>query len=127
MYFRITIDFGGRSLQDFCPYSLGQPKHVYRTVDAGLGRLNGIILVVHGTGRTSQIEDFIDFQIKRKSYVVPDDLELGTAEESTEVVLATSVEVIHAQHFMPGADQFLTQVGAEETCTTCHQNALSST
>jgi hypothetical protein len=41
--------------------------------------LNGIILVMDRTGRTRQIEYFIDLQIEGEGNIVPDDLKLRAA------------------------------------------------
>jgi hypothetical protein len=50
MLFRVAIDFRGGGLEDACLHPLGQPKHVVRPVDPGLGGLHRVELVVNQTG-----------------------------------------------------------------------------
>ena len=48
---------------------------------AGLGRLHGIVLIVDGRGRTSQIVDLVDLDIERESHIVTHQLEARIADQ----------------------------------------------
>ena len=75
MHRRIAVDFGGRGLQKLDLQPLGQPQHVDRADDAGLGRLHGIELIMDRRGRTGEIVDLVDLDIERKRDVVAQQFE----------------------------------------------------
>jgi hypothetical protein len=72
MDFRISVDFRSRGLQDARPYALGQTQHIDCTMDAGLGGLNRVVLVMNGRSRTGKVVNSVNLDIERKSNVVPD-------------------------------------------------------
>jgi hypothetical protein len=65
----------GRGLQDLGLHPLGQAQHVDGAVDAGLGRLHGVELVMHRAGRAGQVVDLVDLDIERHGHVVTQQLE----------------------------------------------------
>ena len=48
-------------------------------MDAGLGRLHRVVLVMHRRGRAGQIVDLVDLDVERERHVVPDELEARMA------------------------------------------------
>jgi hypothetical protein len=55
--------------------------------------------------RASQIVDFIDFEIERKTYVVPDDFEMRIADKIGNITLAACKEVIYAYNLVTTSQQ----------------------
>ena len=94
--------------------ALGQAQHVDRAVDAGLGGLHRVVLVVHGARRAGQVEDAVDLDVERERHVVAHQLEVLVAHQVADVALATRVEVVHAEHFVAAGDQPVAEVAAEE-------------
>ena len=83
----IAIDFGRGGLEDLCADPLGESQHVDRTVDACLGGLHRIELVVNRACRTSEIVDLVDFYVEGKGDVVTDDFERPVVEQVRDVAL----------------------------------------
>ena len=88
MNLRIAVYFAGGGLQNLRFDALGQSQHVDGAVHAGLGRLHRIELVVNGRRRACQVINFVDLDIERKGDVVPDQLEVGIAEQMRDIALA---------------------------------------
>jgi hypothetical protein len=88
MHDRIAVDFRGRGLKDLCPKPLGESQHVDRTMDARLGGLHRIVLIVHRAGWTSEVVDLVDLDIERERHIVPHDLEARIADKMRDVVPA---------------------------------------
>jgi hypothetical protein len=53
-------------LEDFCFHPLGQAKHVDGAVNAGLGCLHRVALIMDGRCRTSEIVNLVDLGEERK-------------------------------------------------------------
>jgi hypothetical protein len=96
----VTIDLAGGSLKNSRSRTFSKPQHVDGAVNAGLGGLYGVVLVVDGGGRTSQIVYLVHLHIERKGYVMAHQLEMGAGEEILDIVLGASEKVIHAEHVM---------------------------
>src|SRR5215831_10862781 len=92
----ISIDLAGRGLEDPAFHALCQPKHVDRTVHAGLGRLHGVVLIVDWRCRASEVVNFVNLHIQGKGYVVTHQLKARVAEEMVNVALRSSEEIIDA-------------------------------
>ena len=80
MDFRVPVDLARRSLEDPAPVPLREPQHVDRAVNAGLGRLDGVMLVMNWRGRTGEIVDLVNFHVERKGHIVPLELKTGMTE-----------------------------------------------
>ena len=63
MYRGIAIDFTGGRLEYPCLDAFGETQHVDCAMDAGLGRLHGVVLVMHRRSRTGQIIDLVNLDI----------------------------------------------------------------
>jgi hypothetical protein len=94
----ITVNFGGRGLQDFCPYALGQSQHVDGPMDAGLGRLHRIMLVMDRRGWAGEIVDFIDLDIEREGDIVPDDFKMSVIKQMLDIATRAGEEIVCADH-----------------------------
>ena len=106
----IAVDFGGRGLEDLCLHALGEPKHVDGAMDAGLGGLDRVELVVDRGGRTGQIVDLVHFDIERESHVVTHHLKSGIADQVRDVAPAAGEIVVHAKHVVTLFDEPLAQM-----------------
>ena len=102
---RIAIDFAGRCLEDPRVEPLGQPQHVDRAVDRGLGRLDRIVLIMDRRRGAGEIVDFVDLDIERQGHVVAHELELRMAGEMRDIVLGAGEQIVDAQHVVPAAEQ----------------------
>jgi hypothetical protein len=60
--------------------------------------------------RASQIVDFIDFEIERKTYVVPDDFEMRITDKIGDIILAACEEVINAYNVVTASQQPCTKM-----------------
>ena len=87
-------------MQNFRLHPLGEPKHVDGPVNAGLRRLNRIVLVVHWRSGTRQIVDFAHFDIQGEAHVVPDQVKAGMLEEVMDIAASARKEIIHAYDFV---------------------------
>ncbi len=67
----------------------------------GLCCLNWIVLVMNWAGWTGQIVDFINFDIKRETDIVPAYLEVGIIHQIHNIALGTGKEVIDAKNIIP--------------------------
>jgi len=62
--------------------------------------LNRVALVVNGRGRRGQVIDGINFDIKRESNVVPDELKMWVVNQMRDIALRPSEKVVNGNHFM---------------------------
>ena len=120
----IAINFAGRGLENPRPHALGQPQHIYRAMHRRLGRLHGIMLIMDGRGRTSQIIDLINFDIEWKSHIVADQLETWIAEKMGDIFPTSGEVIIGADDVIPLLQQPFTKVRAKKASAAGHKNAL---
>jgi len=125
MHFRVAVNLAGRRLQDLRLGALRQSQHVDRAVNAGLGGLHGVELVVDRRGRAREVVDLVDLEIQRKRHVVADHLEVRVRVERGEVVARAREEVVDADDVVAPLEQALAQVGAEEPGAAGDQNAFT--
>ena len=111
---RIAVNFAGRRLKNPRLGAFGQAEHVDRAVNAGLGGLDRVELVVHRRRRTGQIVDLVGFDIEREGYVMAHQLEGRMAEQAADVVAPAGEKVIHTQDFVAGRNQAFAQVRPDE-------------
>ncbi|GCC46270.1 hypothetical protein chiPu_0030377 [Chiloscyllium punctatum] len=110
MDFRIAIDLRGRRLEDLCLHALGKTKHVDGAVNAGLGGLHRIELVMNRRSRTRQIVDLVHLDIERERDVVAHDLEPGIADQMRNVGPAAGEVIVDAEHIVALLDEPLAQM-----------------
>jgi len=124
VHFRVSVDLAGTCLKNLCMSSFGKSKHVDGTMHIGLGRLNGVLLVMNGRSRAGEVVDFVSFHIQRKRHVVPHQLEAGVVHQVGDVLLAAREEVVHTQHVVTGLNEPVAEVGAQETSTAGDENSF---
>ena len=112
MDFRVAIDLRGRGLEDLGLHTLGQAKHVDGAMDAGLGRLHRIELVMDRRSGARQIVDLIDLDIERERHIVAHHLESGIADQMRDVGPAAGEVIVDAEHIVALPDQPLAQMRA---------------
>ena len=100
MDLRIAVNLRGGSLEDPGLHPLGQPQRVDRAHDAGLDRLDRVVLVMDGRCRTGQVVDLIDFEVDRVDDVVTDAFEMGISQEMADVVLAAGEKIVEAKDIL---------------------------
>ena len=122
---RVAVNLAGGSLKDFGPDAFGQAQHVDGPVDACLGRLDRIELIVDRRCRAGQIEDFVDLYIQGKGDVVADELKGRVMKEMAYEMFAACVKIVHTQDFMALRDEPLAKVGSEKAGSTSDQNAFT--
>jgi len=67
-------------------------------VDAGLGGLHGVELVVDGGGGAGQVVDLVHLHVEGEGDVVAQELEVGVVEQVRDVLLAAGEQVVGADH-----------------------------
>ncbi len=122
MHFWIAVHFTGRGLQYPRLDPLCEPQHVDRAVHACLGSLHRIELIVNRGSRTGEIEDPIDFNVKRKRNVVTHRFEQGIAQQVSNVALAAGEVVVDAQDVMAVIDQLPAKMRADKPGAARNQN-----
>ena len=97
----VAVDLTGRELQDPGIGPLGQPEHIDGAVHAGLGRLDGVVLVVHGARRAGQVVDAIDLDIEGEGDVMSHQFKVWLAEQVIHVALSAREVVVDAEDILP--------------------------
>ena len=120
----VTVHFAGRSLQYLGIRLFGQSQHIdgaqYRSLDG----FNGIILVVDGRSRTSQIIDFVHICLIRDFHIMQYKLKTGIALQMSDISFRTGEKIIQTNHLMPVVYQSGTKMRTYKTSTATNQNFL---
>ena len=124
MHLRIAIHLAGGSQQQPRPHPPRQTEHVVGAQETGLGGFDRIELIVNRRGRAGQMPDAIHLQPDGIGDVVADQLETGMADPVADVVLATGVVVVEADHLFAGLHQPIDQMGAQKASPTGDQVAV---
>jgi hypothetical protein len=61
-------------------------------------------------GRASQVVDLVNFDVKGKGDVVPNEFKVRISEQVGNVVTRSGEEIIHAQHVVPLSNQSLAKM-----------------
>ena len=122
MHLGISVDFTGRGLQYPRLDPLCQSQHVYRTVHARFGGLHRIELIVNRGSRTSEIEDAVDLNIKRKCDVMTHRFKQGIAQQVGDVALAAGKVVVDTQDVVPVIDQLFAKMRPDKSRAAGNQN-----
>jgi hypothetical protein len=93
-------------------------------VDAGLGRLHGIVLVVDRAGRAGEVVDLVHLDVEREGHVVTNQLEQRVAHQVGDVALGAGEEIVDAEHVMAISQQSIAQVRAQEAGAAGNENLL---
>ena len=78
-------------------------------MDAGLGRLDGVELVVDGAGRARHVVDLVDLDIEREADIMAHQLEARVAEQVRDIGAGSGEEVVRAQHVGASLEQALAE------------------
>jgi hypothetical protein len=79
---------------------------------------------VAGSRRAGEVVDLVDFEPDRHRHVVPDQLEVGFAQQVGDVRLLAGEKVVEADHVVPEFHQPLAQMGTEKPGTAGDQNTF---
>ena len=120
----VAVDLAGRGLEDLRPDPFGQAEHVDGAMDAGLGGLHRVVLVVDRRGRAGQVVDLVDLDVQRKGDVVAQQLEMGVVQQVEDVVLGAGEVVIDTEDVVPVVEEAFTEMGAEKAGPAGHQYAF---
>src|SRR5262249_24126154 len=82
---------------------------------ADLCGLHRIELIMHGRSRTSQIENFIDFDVERETNVMAHQLEASIRQQMMHVASRPGVEIIDAQNFIAPFQQAIAKVRSNKS------------
>src|SRR5262245_55080536 len=123
MNVRITVNLRSRGLKNFCFQTLCKAQHIDRAMNAGLGRLHRIPLVMNRRCGTSEVVDFVDLDIKRECDIVAHQLEKLVIEKMFDIFASAGKKIIDAQNICAFREQPLTKMRAEKTRPTGHQNS----
>ena len=93
-------------------------------MDAGLGRLNRVVLVMNRRGRARHVVDLIDLDVERKRNVMPDQLEELGVHQMRDVALGPGEEVIDADDGRALPQEPLGQMGAQKSGTAGDQHTI---
>ena len=96
VYVRVSVYFRGGSLQDTSLHSFGQTQAIDGPHDRSLRRLDGIVLVMNGRSRASEVEDSVDLRLERIHYVVPKEFKSSLFQQVLHVASAPREEVVQA-------------------------------
>ena len=119
MLFRIAINLTGRGLEYFCAHSLGQTEHIDRAMNACFGRLNRVVLIMDWRRWTSEVENLINLDIKRKRDVMTDKLEAVVVHQWNDVGLTSRKKVVGTDHFMAKRDQAVLAENSSKASSAC--------
>jgi hypothetical protein len=87
-------------------------------MNAGLGGLYRVMLVMHGGRWASQIVNLINLHIEGECDVMPHQLKRGTDEQMRHIGLAASEKIIDAQHIFTTRNESIAKMRAKEAGTT---------
>ena len=115
MHLRVAVDLAGRGDQEAGAVRLGQAERVVRPVGADLQRVQRQAQVVDRRGGRGEVVDEVDRLVDE---VRLDDVEVQVTNFAVADVLDVGqrarLEVVHADHPVPAAQQLVAQVRAQE-------------
>ncbi len=114
MHVGVAVHLARRRLQDARLHALREAEQIDRAMHAGLGGLHRVALIVHRRRRAREVVDLVDFHVQRKRHVVTHQLEIRRIEQVRDVVLRARVEIVDAQHVVPGRHEALAQMRTEK-------------
>ncbi len=121
----VTINLAGGGLKDLGFDPFGQAEHVDGPMDAGLGGLDRVVLIMDGRGRAGQVVDLVHLHVKGEGDVVAHQLEVGVVEQVGDVVLGAGEEVINADDVMAVGEEAFAQVAAQEAGAAGDEDAFA--
>jgi hypothetical protein len=110
MYDGITINFGGRRLQNLCLHPFREAQHVDCPVHADLGGLHRVKLIMDRRGGTGEIVTLVYLNIERETNIMTRYLEHGVRQQMLHVMSRSRVAIIDAQNFVAALKQSFAQM-----------------
>ena len=74
---------------------------------AGLGRLDGIVLIMDRRGGAGEVINLVDLHIERKGNVMPHQFETWMAYQMFNIMAGSSKEIIRAEYLIATIEQAL--------------------
>jgi len=84
------------------------------------------MLIMNRRCRTGEVINFVDFDVQRKGYVVPNELEARVVVQMIDVSLRSGEQVVYAQNLVAVLEETIAKMRAQETRPTCDQKSLSA-
>ena len=112
---RIAINFRCRRLENLRLHPLRKTEHVDGTMNAGLGRLHRVALVVNGRSGAREVVDFVDFDVQRKCHVVPGQFEMLVVEKVLDIFSAAGEKIVDAKNVATRREQAARKGASQET------------
>ena len=100
MHLGISIYFRSRGLKNSRPDTLGQPQHVNGSNDAGLNRLDRVVLIMNRRRGTGQVIDLIDFEQDGFNHIVTQKLKLRIAHQVRNILSPSREKVVETDYFV---------------------------
>ena len=89
-------------------------------MDAGLGGLDRVVLVMDGRCGAGKVVDFVNFDIEGEGDVVAQDFEPVVIHEGKDIVLGAGEKVVNADDVVAIVKEAFAEMGAEEACSAGH-------
>ena len=94
-------------------------------MNAGLGGLHGIVLVMRRRGRAGQIVNLVNLHIQRKGNVVTHQLEMRIVQQAQDVVLVAGEKVVDAKDVVSGRQQPFAEMRTQKTRSAGYHHSFS--
>src|SRR5689334_12779204 len=94
-------------------------------MNAGLGGLDRVVLIVNGRSGTGEVEDLVNLDVERERHVVTHELEPLVVEQGEDVLARAREEIVDTQHVVTVGQQPLAKMRAEEAGAAGHQYSLA--
>ena len=92
-------------------------------MDAGLGGLDRIVLIMDRRCRTSQIVDLIRLDIERQRHIVTYQIEAVVIDHAIDIAARAGEIIVDADDVGPIFEQTLAKMRAEKTGASSHNHA----
>ena len=104
----VAVNLAGRCLQHAGTAPLTNPQGIDCSHHRRFDRLDRIELVVSRSGRAGEIVDLVNLQPDRDRHIMPNQLEIGAAQQVSYIAFLAGKEVVEADDIMPCFDHPLT-------------------
>jgi hypothetical protein len=94
MYLRITIDLAGGGLKHPGTRATSKAEHIERTNYAGLGGIDGVVLIMDGRGWASQVIYLVNLSPQRINNVVAQELEVLVIQQVQYIIFCAGKKII---------------------------------
>ena len=123
----VPINLARRGLENSGPAAACHPQHVDGAHHRGLHRLDGVVLIVPGGGRTGEVVDLVHLQPDGYRDIVPDQLEIRLGQQMGHVALLAGEEIVQADDVVTLRNQPVAQMRTQKSRAAGHQNSFDGT